>query len=65
MTLDLTIETTPVAGAVDNGDGTLSATGTGMNQWIELQGDENGLYFIDVESIDGNTKTLRIVKQYN
>lgn len=30
---------------------------------IDLQGNENGLYFINVESIDGNTKTLRIVKQ--
>lgn len=163
VTLDLTIETTPAAGAVDNGDGTLSATGTGTYQWIDcadntpivgatsslftpsqngdykvvvsdgncsdtsdcvtinnvslnqygaldlsaypnptesnvtivstnvvlrsvsvhdatgrlvvvksvnsnttsidLQGNENGLYFINVESIDGNTKTLRIVKQ--
>lgn len=35
VTLDLTIETIPVAGAVDNGDGTLSATGTGTYQWID------------------------------
>lgn len=34
--LDLTISTTPTSGAENNGDGTLSATGTGDNyQWID------------------------------
>lgn len=34
VTLNLTITTTPIAGATNNGDGTLSATGTGTYQWI-------------------------------
>jgi|GEM_PF-2831703 len=35
VTLDLTITATPAATAVDNGDGTLSATGNGTYQWID------------------------------
>lgn len=35
VTLNLTITTTPTAGAVNNGDGTLSATGSGTYQWID------------------------------
>jgi hypothetical protein len=35
VTLNLTITATPVAGAVNNGDGTLSATGTGTYQWMD------------------------------
>jgi hypothetical protein len=35
VTLNLTITQTPTAGAVNNGDGTLSATGTGSYQWID------------------------------
>lgn len=35
VTLDLTINTTPTAGATDNGDGTITATGTGSYQWID------------------------------
>lgn len=35
VTLNLTIATSPTAGAVNNGDGTLSATGTGTYQWID------------------------------
>lgn len=34
VTLDLTITASPVAGATNNGDGTLSATGSGSIQWI-------------------------------
>jgi hypothetical protein len=37
VTLDLTIETSPTAGAQDNGDGTISATGTGDYQWIDCE----------------------------
>ncbi|MBI3134099.1 MAG: T9SS type A sorting domain-containing protein [Bacteroidetes bacterium] len=35
VTLNLTITTTPTAAAVNNGDGTLSATGSGTYQWID------------------------------
>lgn len=35
VTLNLTITTTPTASAVNNGDGTMSATGTGTYQWID------------------------------
>lgn len=35
VTLNLTIANSPTAGAVNNGDGTLSATGTGTYQWID------------------------------
>ena len=35
VTLNLTITAGPVAVAVNNGDGTLSATGTGTYQWID------------------------------
>ena len=35
ITLDLVITVTPTAGAIDNGDGTVSATGTGSYQWID------------------------------
>ena len=35
VTLDLTINVTPTAGATDNGDGTFSATGSGSYQWID------------------------------
>jgi hypothetical protein len=35
VTLNLTITATPTAGAVDNGNATISATGTGSYQWID------------------------------
>lgn len=35
VTLNLTITTTPISGAVNNGDGTMTATGTGTYQWID------------------------------
>ena len=35
VTLDLTINASPVAGATDNGDGTITASGTGSYQWID------------------------------
>jgi hypothetical protein len=35
VTLNLTIAGSPIAGSVNNGDGTLSATGTGTYQWID------------------------------
>jgi hypothetical protein len=35
VTLNLTIAASPIAGSVNNGDGTLSATGTGTYQWID------------------------------
>ncbi|MDX1653338.1 MAG: T9SS type A sorting domain-containing protein, partial [Brumimicrobium sp.] len=35
VTLDLTINPVPSAGATNNNDGTLSATGTGTYQWID------------------------------
>lgn len=35
VTLNLSIAASPIAGATNNGDGTLSATGTGTYQWID------------------------------
>ena len=35
VTLNLTITSSPIAAATNNGDGTLSATGTGTYQWID------------------------------